>query len=114
MQPNIIVQFKGTVYENGYGQIAQRVMRDRRLHRNAKVIYAYLCSYAGGNVLDPKWAWPTVSLMMDDLGFKKEETFYKYRKELIDYGYITVEQFRDGKGKFTRNLYNIELQPQPK
>lgn len=111
---DVVVQFRGTVYENGYGQIAQKVMRDPKLHRNAKVIYAYLCSFAGGNVLDPKWSWPSVSLMMKELGFKKEETFYRYRKELIDSGYINVEQYRDGKGLFTRNLYIIELQPQPK
>ena len=31
----IVVQFEGTVYENGYGQIAKKVMRDKSIHRQS-------------------------------------------------------------------------------
>lgn len=111
---DLVIQFRGTVYENGYGQIAKKVMRDKRLHTTAKAIYAYLCSFAGGGVEEDKYAFPSVALMMDELNIKSEDTFYKHRKQLIDFGYLSMEQKRDSKGQFIRNLYIIESVPHPK
>jgi hypothetical protein len=104
-----VIQFRGTVYENGYGQVAQRVMRDKTIERDAKALYAYLCSFAGVSAVleDERYAYPTIKTIMEELGFKSDKTFYKYRKQLIDAGYITIEQKKEH-GKFDRNIYYIE------
>ena len=106
----IVVQFAGTVYENGYGQIAKKVMRDKSIHAVAKAIYAYLVSYAGSK----DNSFPSVQLMMDDLGIRTEGTFYKYRKQLEDAGYITITQEHGEGGKWLNNIYHIETVPVPK
>ena len=33
------------IFEQGYGFIAKKVMRDKELHYAIKSIYAYICSY---------------------------------------------------------------------
>ena len=65
---DIVIQFRGTIYENGYGQIAQKVMRDKSLHAMSKAIYAYLVSFAG----QTRTAFPSVELMLDELGMSEE------------------------------------------
>lgn len=106
---DIVIQFRGTIYENGYGQIAQKVMRDKSLHAMSKAIYAYLVSFAG----QTRTAFPSVELMLDELGMS-EDTFYKYRKQLINKGYIAIEQQQRISGKFYNNVYVIEVVPSPK
>ncbi|MFX4300663.1 helix-turn-helix domain-containing protein [Alicyclobacillus tolerans] len=107
---DIVVQFRGTIYEKGYGQISQKVMRDKSIHGMAKAIYAYMVSFAG----QEGSAFPSVQLMMEELGIKSEDTFYKYRKQLVDAGYITIEQQQRINGRFYNNVYVIELVPTPK
>jgi|SRR5690625_3287200 len=111
MEKDIVIQLAGTVYEEGYGMIAQKVMRDTRLHRNARLIYSYLCSFAGSS-LEDRTAYPSAKLIQAELGMG-EDTFYKYRKQLIEYGYITVQKQRQ-EGKFDRNLYYINAVPEVK
>ncbi|MCL6453713.1 MAG: helix-turn-helix domain-containing protein [Alicyclobacillus sp.] len=106
---DMVVQFRGTIYERGYGTIAQKVMRDKTLHPYAKVIYAYLVSFAGQDGS----AFPSVNLMMRELGIKSEDTFYKYRKQLTDAGYITIEKGNPDGGKFQNNIYVIETTVKP-
>ena len=106
----IVVQFAGTVYENGYGQIAKKVMRDKSIHAVAKAIYAYLVSYAGSK----DNSFPSVQLMMDELGIRTEGTFYKYRKQLEEAGYITITQDQGEGGKWLNNVYHIKTVPVPK
>jgi hypothetical protein len=105
-----VIQFRGTIYEDGYGLIAQKVMRDSSISATAKAVYAYLCSFAGVGKDGERTAFPGVELMMNDLSIKSEDTFYKYRKELVTAGYITIEKVRE-KGKFERNLYFINAVP---
>lgn len=102
-----VIQMRGTIYEKGFGLLAQHVMRDRSLHKNAKLIYAYLCSYAWGNTNAKRTAFPSVGIQCTDLGMS-EDTYYKYRKQLITKGYINVEKQKNEKGQFSRNLYYIE------
>lgn len=113
MTQDAVVMFEGTVYEEGYGLIAKKVMRDRGIHPKAKTIYAYLCSFAGpsGKADAEREAFPGVSLMMDELGIKSEDTFYKYRKQLVDKGYIKIEKRRKEGSKFESNLYKIVAVP---
>lgn len=105
-----VIQFRGTVYENGYGLIAQKVMRDKDLTPVAKSIYAYICSFAGVDKEGNRSAFPGVTLMMRELGIKTDDTYYKHRKILIDKGYITIEKNRNV-GKFQNNIYYVESVP---
>lgn len=106
-----VIQFEGTIYENGYGLIAQKVMRDRDLHPTAKSIYAYLCSFAGVSKDGERTAFPGVSLMMSELNIKTEDTYYKYRKQLLQKGYIKIDQMRRERSKFHNNIYKIVAVP---
>lgn len=109
MADDKLIQFKGTIYENGYGLIAKKVMKDSNLSLSAKAIYSYLCAYAGNE----SSAFPSVKLINHELGISKD-TFYKYMKELTDKAYIVVSQRRAEKGKFSHNIYSIEAVPCPK
>lgn len=108
---DVIVAMRGTVYESGYGLIAKKVMRDRTISIKAKALYAYLSSFAGS--AEEKSAFPGVQTMISDLKVSKD-SFYKYRKELEDSGYITIEQMKNTDGTFYNNIYYIEAVPCPK
>lgn len=102
----IVVAMRGTIYEQGYGLIAQKVMRDTNLSVKSKAIYAYLSSFAGSGL--ERAAFPGVSLMMKELGIASRGTFYKYRNELIESGYVSVEQQKNEKGRYAKCIYYIE------
>jgi DnaD/phage-associated family protein len=106
-----VIQFEGTIYEQGYGLIAQKVMRDRDLSPVAKTIYGYLCSFAGVGKDGERSAFPGVSLMMAELNIKTDDTFYKYRKQLVEKGYIKIEKRRQVGSKFDSNIYKIVAVP---
>lgn len=100
-----IEQFKGTIYENGYGTVAKAVMKNKKISIGSKALYAYLCSYAWGK----NESYPTVGLITSDLGIS-ERSFSKYRRELEESGYITVD-FRSVKGQ-NRNVYILNSTPE--
>ena len=92
------IRLKG-VYEQGYGLSPKLVMRDKNLSIEAKAIYAYMSSFAGSGGS----AFPKIETACKDLNISKNR-FLKYRKELVDYGYITIEKERKS-GKFDNNVY---------
>lgn len=94
----------------GYGTISKLAMQDRRLHITAKAIYAYFNSYTGSG----DCCFPTRAKICFDLGISND-TFGKYLKQLIDTGYIKVEQVKE-KGRFSHNVYTINgtISPCPK
>jgi hypothetical protein len=106
-----VIQFRGTIYENGYGLIASKVMRDKSIPKQSRLIYAYMCSFASIDKDGNRVAFPSVSLQCDELDMS-EDTYYKWRKELEKRGLITIEK-RKSDGKFERNLYFIEAVPVP-
>nr|WP_222126090.1 DnaD domain protein [Staphylococcus hominis] len=67
----------------------------------AKGIYAYLSSYAGGKDV----AFPSISLICHELNIS-EKRFYKHRKELIDKNIISVHRERTNNG-FSKSIYTI-------
>lgn len=107
-----VIQFRGTIYENGYGLLASKVMRDKSIPKQSRLIYAYMCSFAGMNENGERVAFPSVSLQCEELEMS-EDTYYKWRKELEKRGLISIEKRKD-KGKFERNLYYVEAIPVPK
>lgn len=104
-----VTQFKGTVYENGYGLIAKKVMKDTELSIGSKGLYAYICAYAGNE----NKAFPTRELITYELSISKD-TFCKYKNELEKKGYIEVLKVKSNNGQFNNNLYEITSYPCPK
>lgn len=93
------------IFENGYGFIAKKVMKDKRLHIYSKAIYSYICSYSGkGND-----AFPSQKLICSDLGISKD-SLSKYLKPLKELGYITTKQ-ENNNGKFSNTVYTINIVP---
>jgi len=80
------IRTKG-IMSTGYGLVPRTAMEDDHLNIYAKAIYCYYCSYTGaGDTAYPK---------LDDILYHlsiKESTYLRYRKELIEYGYITLTQ----------------------
>ncbi len=94
------VKLRG-IMEQGYGISPKLVMRDKNLSIEAKAIYAYISSFAGNG----ESAFPKIETACKDLQISKKR-FLNHRKNLIDYGYITIEKNRS-KGKFDNNVYII-------
>lgn len=89
------------VNSKGYGTIPKLVMQDRNLHAIAKAIYAYFNSFSGSG--DP--CFYTRERICYDLCISND-TFSKYLKQLVDSGYIIVEQIKEN-GRFSHNVYTI-------
>jgi len=95
------------IFEQGYGFIGKKPMRDKELHYISKAIYSYICSFSGKG----KDSFPSQKLMCSDLGMSKD-TLTKYLEPLKTKGYITVKQNKK-EGKFSNNVYSINLLPLP-
>jgi hypothetical protein len=108
-----VIQFEGTIYEQGYGLIAQQVMRDKSLPKQAKLIYSYMCSFAGTSKNGERTAFPSVALQCNELDMT-EGTYYKWRKYLVDRGLIKITKQRQERAKFDRNIYSILAIPETK
>lgn len=85
----------------GYGSVYKKVMKDTELSIEAKAIYAYLTSYAGGK----DTAFPSVNLICHELNISKNR-FYNHRKELVEKEIISVKRERTDNG-FSKNIYTI-------
>lgn len=94
------------INSKGFGTISKLVMLDRKLTIQAKAIYAYFCSYAGGG----SQPFPSVERILGDLDIS-EDTYYKHLRFLKAYGYIVVEQRKNGKGTFLSNIYTLTSHP---
>ncbi len=83
-----VEQFKGTIYENGFGMIPKKVMCDKELSSNAKVLYAFLASHSfnGGK------ATPKKMTINNLLGWSEGRTD-RTLKELKEKGLIQVEKY---------------------
>ncbi len=102
-----LIEIEG-INAKGYGSIAKLVMLDQRLTIEAKAIYSYFCSYAGGG----SSAFPSVSKILFDLKISKTR-YYKHFTLLTDYGYISVKQIKK-ENKFGNNIYTLHLNPKEK
>ena len=90
-----------SINERGFGSIPTRVMDDVRLSMGARCLYALLAAHAGSQ----HEAWPSVKRIIATLGCT-DKTFYKYRAELSDAGYISIETRQTRYGR--RTVYVIE------
>ena len=88
--------------KGGYGVVYQEIMSSDKLHRDSKVIYAYLCSYADKDgVCYPTRARIKAALQMND------KTFKRYMDPLIDLGVVEVERTTNPRGLLGRNIYHL-------
>lgn len=85
----------------GYGTIYKQVMKEPNLSIEAKAIYCYLSSYAGGKDI----AFPSIGLICHELNIS-EKRFYKHRKELLDKNIISKTRERTNNG-FSKTIYTI-------
>jgi len=96
-----LIQYRGTIYEQGYGQVAKMAMQDQLLPRSAKLIYAYICTFGSG-------AFPSRAKICGDLKIGKT-TLTQGIHHLINTGYLTVEQARNDQGHYCHNIYVINF-----
>ncbi|MCG7342356.1 helix-turn-helix domain-containing protein [Staphylococcus auricularis] len=89
----------------GYGLVFKRVMKDTDISIEAKALYSYLSAYAGSS----ETAFPGVDLICHELNIS-DKRFKKYRKQLEDNGYLSVDRERTNNG-FSKNIYTIEHNP---
>lgn len=85
----------------GYGTVYKEVLKDKELSIEAKAIYSYLSSYAGGK----DTAFPSIGLICHELNIS-EKRFYKHRKELLDKNIISKTRERTNNG-FSKTIYII-------
>lgn len=94
------------VFENaaahGFGTIPKLVMLDPQLMPQAKAIYAYFASFAGAGTT----AFPSRTTIMRELRIGSVETYYRHFNQLIEQGYLSVEQ-RKADGRFDYCVYRL-------
>lgn len=87
----------------GYGYLPKSVMLDHTLSRNARVLYAYLASFAG---MRGK-AHPSIELIRSELGMSLD-TLYSCRNELKEHGLMTITKSKaDKTQKYFNNVYTL-------
>lgn len=85
----------------GYGIVYKRIMRDSSLSPEARMIYAYLCSFAGAG----STCFPGLELMLKETQMSKTR-FYKHLQILVDAGIVSKQQERNGQ-RLGRTIYKI-------
>ncbi|MZK53332.1 helix-turn-helix domain-containing protein [Clostridium beijerinckii] len=95
------------VMSKGYGIMPKMVALDTNLSIEAKAIYAFLTSFSGIG----QGVFPSIETIIHYLNIS-ENRFLKYRKELINNGYITIKK-RYSEGKRTSNLYILNMEVIP-
>ena len=96
------------VAAHGFGTVPKLVMLDPSLTPQAKAIYAYFASFTGAGTT----AFPRRTTIMRELKIGSAGTYYQHFNQLVERGYITVEQQKSG-GRFDVCIYRLNsLVPQ--
>ena len=82
---------KGSIFTEGYGIIAKRVMIDKDISTTAKAIYRLFCTYGDASIGDK--AYPSIRYICDVMDIHKD-TFYKHLQQLIDKDYIRTARLK--------------------
>ena len=98
----------GSIYVDGFGMVASIVMRDKGISTAAKTLYSYLMTFSNKT----GEAWPTTGRILKEMNMSKP-SFYKYRDELRDHGFIDWTTFgRKAGGR--RTVYTIKMFVKPR
>lgn len=92
------------VNANGYGIMPKLVMQDSRLTIEAKAIYAYIATF------DTSETFPSFKQILKDLNISASR-FYKHRKLLLDYNFLTLKQVKNSNGAIINNNYELVANP---
>lgn len=93
------------VKRKGYGILPSFVMLDMDLMPEARALYGHLAAYAGNG----DSAYPSRNRIMFEMHLGKN-AYYKYLNQLIDFGYVEVEQKKQTNeegGKYLQNIYTL-------
>lgn len=83
---NDLLRVEG-IMSQGFGLSPKIVMRDQRLTIEAKAIYSYIVSFAGGG----NQSFPGRDMMVEELGISVKR-YYKHLQLLIDCDYLRIER----------------------
>ena len=103
---NDLLRVEG-IMSQGLGLSPKIVMRDQRLTIEAKAIYSYIVSFAGGG----NQSFPGRDMMVEELGISVKR-YYKHLQLLIDCDYLRIEREKGENGMFGRNIYTIVANPE--
>lgn len=87
---------------HGFGTVPKLVMLDQTLSPQAKAIYAYFTSFAGAGTT----AVPRRATIMRELKIGSLGTYYRHFNQLVERGYLSVEQRKDN-GRFDICVYRL-------
>ena len=90
---------------SGYGYVMKSTMLRDDLGATAKALYAFLCVHADAN----GECFPSVKSICYYLRIK-EDSFKKYKDQLITAGVVTVTKRRNG-AQFANNVYRLVDRP---
>lgn len=93
---------------SGYGYVMKSTMLRDDLGATAKALYAFLCVHADAN----GECFPSVKSICYYLQIK-EDSFHKYKDQLITAGVVTVTKRRQ-RAQFANNVYRLVDRPYPK
>lgn len=100
----------GSIYVDGFGMVASLIMRDKRISTTAKALYSYLMTFSNKT----GEAWPTTNRILEEMNLSKP-SFYKYRDELRNHGYIDWTTFgRKAGGRRTVYTVKMFVKPRPR
>lgn len=87
---------------HGFGTVPKLVMLDQTLSPQAKALYAYFTSFAGAGTT----VFPHRSTIMRELKIGSLGTYYRHFNQLVERGYLSVEQRKDN-GRFDICIYRV-------
>ncbi len=94
------------IISGGFGQVSRNILCDPEISLEAKMIYSYLCSFAG----DKNIAFPSESLICHQLKLGRNR-FYKYLRELKERNIIKVHKKTKHGSVPVGNVYEITDSP---
>lgn len=93
-----------SIYEKGFGRVAFSVMNDPRLEPESKIIYAWLAALKG----EDEYCYPSLDYILQGVGMGRKR-FYKYRRPLVELGYIVLKPAYNNKGRTSERYYLPEF-----
>ena len=92
----------GGAFSEGYGIVPKKILRDKTISSNTKLVLCYMLSFTGGGVT----CFPSIRTMADDLNISSR-TVIRCLSEAEDKNLISKHQKMLGRGKGKQNIYEL-------
>ena len=89
-------------FKSGFTMAPNELITDKRVKAVAFRLWCLLNSKPEDWIFKP-------DVLMDELGVKSSDTFYKHRKDLIKYGYVKVTENKKEDGTFDSTIYELTI-----